>query len=228
MTVPRLVQVVAAVGVSAGLGACLMTPPQQRSIVNVPMTAPISAAPVDNVNTMGSIYQAGEPLLYETPRAQRIGDVLTIHLAESYSSNDSTNSTAKRTADMTAAAADPTNKAAARLAKLFNVGTGSSNFNANGNIVDTRGLTGTLAVTVIGTTPTGNLIIAGEKEISLKGNNERLRLSGIVNPRDVEAGNYVESNKVANARIEEAGSGSLNDHTTLGWLQRMFLSVMVF
>ncbi len=154
--------------------------------------------------------------------------MLTIHLAETYSSNDSTTATDRRTADMTAQAADPTNTAATRLAKLFNVGSGSSNFNTAGNIVDTRGITGTLAVTVIGTTPTGNLIIAGEKEIALKGNNERLRLSGIVNPRDVETGNYIESNKVANARIEEAGSGSLNDRETTGWLQRMFLSVMVF
>ncbi len=66
MTVPRLVRFVAALSVTAGLGACVMTPPQ-NSIVNVPMTVPPSAAPVDNVNTMGSIYQTGAPLLYETP-----------------------------------------------------------------------------------------------------------------------------------------------------------------
>ena len=129
---------------------------------------------------------------------------------------------------MTAQAADGANKAAQRLAQLFNVGSSAADFSAKGTIVDARAMRGTLAVTVIGTTANGNFVIAGEKVIAMKGNRERLRLSGIVNPRDIETGNYVESNKVANARIEEAGSGSLADSTTMGWLQRMFLSASVF
>ena len=44
------------------------------------MAPPLASAPL-NVNTQGAIYQAGTPLLlYETPRAQHIGDVLTIRL----------------------------------------------------------------------------------------------------------------------------------------------------
>ena len=210
---------------AAGLAACTSG---RDSIVDLPMTPPLATAPI-NVNTMGAIYQAGAPLvLYETPRAQRIGDVLTIRLAESYSSNDSTDSSAHRSANMTAEAADGSTKAAQRLAKLFNVGSSAADFSAKGALVDARAMRGTLAVTVIGTTANGNFVIAGEKLIALKGNRERLRLSGIVNPKDIEAGNYVESNKVANARIEEAGSGALADGTTMGWLQRMFLSATVF
>lgn len=89
-------------------------------------------------------------------------------------------------------------------------------------------MTGTLAVTVIGTVSGGNLVVSGEKIISMSGNKDRLRLSGIVNPKDIEAGNYVSSSKVANARIEQAGIGMVNDATTMGWLQRMFLSVLTF
>ena len=74
-------------------------------------------------------------------------------------------------------------------------------------MTDTNGMTGTLAVTVIGTMPTGNLLVAGEKLIAMNGNHDRLRLSGIVNPKDIEAGNFVSSSKVANAKIEQAGSG---------------------
>jgi flagellar L-ring protein precursor FlgH len=71
-------------------------------------------------------------------------------------------------------------------------------------------------------------VVSGEKVISMGGNRDRLRLSGIVNPKDIEAGNYVASSKVANARIEQAGQGMLADSTTLGWLQRMFMSVLTF
>jgi len=38
----------------------------------------------------------------------------------------------------------------------------------------------------------------------------------------------VSSSKVANARIEQAGRGIVSDSTTVGWLQRMFLSVLTF
>lgn len=89
-------------------------------------------------------------------------------------------------------------------------------------------MSGTLAVTVIGTMSTGNLVVSDEKMIAMSGNRDRLRLSGIVNPKDIETGNYVASSKVANARIEQAGVGMVSDSTTMGRLQRMVMSVLTF
>lgn len=199
-----------------------------ESIVNTPMTPPL-AEPLLNVNTSGSIYQMGSSMsLYETPRAQRIGDVLTIRLSETYSGTDSANAAAKRDSSITATAADQSTGAAARLARLFNVGSASTSFNGSGSHSLSSDMSGTLAVTVISKTPTGNLVVSGEKLIAMSGEHQRLRLSGIVNPNDVEADNYVDSGKIANARIEQVGHGLLNDATTVGWLQRMFLSVLTF
>jgi flagellar L-ring protein FlgH len=213
-------------GVASCLAAC--SGAQPRSIVETPMAPPLASAPL-NVNTQGAIYQAGAPLLlYETPRAQHIGDVLTIRLAESYSGNSSANASASRASSITASAADQSTSAAARLAKLFNIGSASTDYKGQGNLSDVSDMTGTLAVTVIGTVSGGNLVVSGEKVIAMSGSRDRLRLSGIVNPKDIEAGNYVASGKVANARIEQAGLGMVNDATTMGWLQRMFLSVLTF
>ncbi|NPT43158.1 flagellar basal body L-ring protein FlgH, partial [Paraburkholderia sp. 1N] len=182
-----------------------------------------------NVTPQGATYQAGAPLLlYETPRAQHIGDVLTIRLSESYSGNNSATAAANRSSSITATAADQSTNAAARLARLFNIGSASTDYKGQGSLTDISGMTGTLAVTVIGTMSTGNLVVSGEKVIAMSGNRDRLRLSGIVNPKDIEAGNYVASSKVANARIEQAGVGMVSDSTTMGWLQRMFLSVLTF
>ena len=200
----------------------------QKSIVETPMAPPLVSAPL-NVNTQGAIYQAGTLMvLYETPRAQHIGDVLTIRLSESYSGNNSSTAAASRASSITADAADKSTGAAARLARLFNIGSASTEFKGQGSLTDASAMTGTLAVTVIGTMPTGNLVVSGEKVISMGGNRDRLRLSGVVNPKDIETGNYVASSKVANARIEQAGSGMISDATTMGWLQRMFLSVLTF
>ncbi|WP_233865561.1 flagellar basal body L-ring protein FlgH [Paraburkholderia adhaesiva] len=192
------------------------------------MTPPLAEPPL-NVNTGGSIYQPGMAIaFYETPRAQRIGDVLTIRLAEAYRGTDSSGANAKRDSAITATAADQSTGAAARLARLFNIGSASTTFDGNGSHSLASDMTGTLAVTIISKTPTGNLVVSGEKIISMSGEHQRLRLSGIVNPNDVEADNYVESGKIANARIEHVGHGMLNDATTVGWLQRMFLSVLTF
>jgi len=218
-------RLIAAILATMSFAACV-SPPQ--SIVDTPMMPPLASAPL-NVNSQGAIYQAGNSLLfYETPRAQHIGDVLTIRLSEAYTGNNSANASASRASDITAEAADKSTGTAARLARLFNIGSAATTFNGKGAISDTNGMTGTLAVTVIGTMPTGNLVVSGEKLIAMSGNNDRLRLSGIVNPKDIEAGNYVASSKVANARIEQAGVGMLADSTTMGWLQRLFMSVLTF
>ncbi|MBB5500998.1 flagellar basal body L-ring protein FlgH [Paraburkholderia sp. MM5384-R2] len=223
MTALRLTLVL---GAASYLAACSSA--QTRSIVETPMAPPLASAPL-NVNTQGAIYQAGAPLLlYETPRAQHVGDVLTIRLSESYSGNNSASASANRTSSITATAADQSTNAAARLAKLFNIGSASTDYKGQGNLSDISNMTGTLAVTVIGTVSGGNLVVSGEKVIAMSGTRDRLRLSGIVNPKDIEAGNYVASSKVANARIEQAGLGMVNDATTMGWLQRMFLSVLTF
>ncbi|MGF6601891.1 flagellar L-ring protein precursor FlgH [Paraburkholderia sp. GAS448] len=218
-------RLIAAILATMSFAACI-SPPQ--SIVDTPMMPPLASAPL-NVNSQGAIYQAGNSLLfYETPRAQHIGDVLTIRLSEAYTGNNSANASASRASDITAEAAEKSTGTAARLARLFNIGSAATTFNGKGAISDTNGMTGTLAVTVIGTMPTGNLVVSGEKLIAMSGNNDRLRLSGIVNPKDIEAGNYVASSKVANARIEQAGVGMLADSTTMGWLQRLFMSVLTF
>jgi flagellar L-ring protein FlgH len=199
-----------------------------RSIVEMPTFAPTVAQPV-NVNTQGAIFQAGNAYsLYETPRAQKVGDVLTIRLAESYQGSNKANAEASRASSISAEAADKSSGAAARLARLFNVGSASTSFKGDGSTSNISAMSGTLAVSIISTLPGGNLVVAGDKVIAMDGNQDRMRFSGIVNPRDIEAGNYVASNKVANARIEQAGVGMLADSTTMGWLQKLFMSVLTF
>jgi flagellar L-ring protein FlgH len=208
------------------LAAC--TSSNSHSIVEMPTFAPTISPPV-NVNTQGAIFQAGSAYsLYETPRAQRVGDVLTIRLSESYQGSNSADAKASRASTISAEAADKSTGAAARLARLFNIGSASTTFKGSGSTANVSAMSGTLAVSVIGTMAGGNLVVAGDKVIAMDGNQDRMRFSGIVNPKDIEAGNYVASNKVANARIEQAGVGMLADSTTMGWLQRLFMSVLTF
>lgn len=181
----------------------------QKSIVELPLQPSPSLPP--NIDTSGSIYQSQTALLlYETPRARRAGDVLTIRLAESWSGNDALDTDGSRTGGVKST--DSQTNTTGLLAKWF--GLANTSFKGNGNIRNSVGMNGTFTVSVIGTTSGGNLVVAGERVIAIGANQEHLRLSGIVDPKDIELGNYVWSGKVANARIEQSGTGTISKVTT--------------
>ena len=87
-------------------------------------------------------------------------------------------------------------------------------------------LNGQISVHVLRVLPNGNLIIRGEKWLTLNTGQEFIRLTGIVRAEDVSSANTVESTRVANARISYSGKGSLAESQEAGWLSRFFMSSM--
>ena len=88
--------------------------------------------------------------------------------------------------------------------------------------------TGSITVTVIEVLPNGNLLVSGEKQVSIAQGTEYIRLSGIVNPIFITPANSIASSQVADARIEYKESGSISEAQVMGWLARFFLSVLPF
>jgi flagellar L-ring protein precursor FlgH len=74
--------------------------------------------------------------------------------------------------------------------------------------------------------PNGHLLIAGEKQIGVNTNVDVLRFSGQVDPKSIQVGNSVLSVQIANVRVEQRGRGAQADAQAVGWLSRIFLSVM--
>ena len=75
--------------------------------------------------------------------------------------------------------------------------------------------------------PNGNLVIRGEKWLTLNTGEEFIRLEGLVRPQDVKADNTVESNRVANARIQYSGKGDQQEVQSAGWLTSFFMSAIM-
>jgi flagellar L-ring protein FlgH len=76
--------------------------------------------------------------------------------------------------------------------------------------------------------PNGHLLIAGEKQIGVNENVDVLRFSGQVDPRAIQTGNTVPSAQIAAVRLEQRGRGQQSEAQAIGWLGRVFLSVMPF
>jgi flagellar L-ring protein precursor FlgH len=69
-----------------------------------------------------------------------------------------------------------------------------------------------------------NLLVRGEKWLTLNNGDEYIRLTGVVRPADVSPTNEIASTKIANARIQYSGTGSFATAQEEGWLSGFFSS----
>ena len=175
----------------------------------------------------GTIYHASSSLaLFEDQKAKRIGDILTINLAESTnatksSSTSTSKSTEANIANATVLGYPVTRDGVPILSGNLN---GDQSFSGEGGATQSNRLEGSVTVTVIDQLPNGNLFVQGEKWLTLNQGKEFVRVSGIVRTVDILADNSVSSEKIANARIEYAGKGPLADANRMNWLARFFNS----
>lgn len=182
---------------------------------------------LDNQNS-GSIYNvATAKMLFQDKKALRSGDIITVVLTE--------NTRATKNADTELSKDTGVSTTAPVLfGNSPNIGAGtldlgislnSSNaFKAETDSKQSNLLQGTISVTVQKVFANGNLLIKGEKWISLNQGNEFIRVSGLIRPEDINKDNQVESTKVANARIYYGGTGPLAEVNEEGWLSRFFNS----
>lgn len=216
-----------ACGLTLLLAACAAPP----SVITQPTTAksqPLSVAQINH----GAIFQPGSAkLLFEEPIGRYIGDTLLVTIEENLSASNKAGTSSSRTGSMSASGTGGGSipHIPGILEKLFNMNISASDsnkFDGKGEASNTNTFKGSLAVTVIDVLPNGNLLIGGEKKVNISGQINNLRLTGVVNPRDVKAGNTVSSTRIADARIEQAGEGMIADANTAGWLSRFFQSVL--
>jgi flagellar L-ring protein precursor FlgH len=217
-----------AAGAVLALAAC--APDAVRRVeVARPMTVrPVPQPVVPPQANRGACYQpASYRPLFEDYRARNVGDVLTININEKVSASKTASSTANRAGGMDFVVPD------------FQIGgkgikggslsaTSKNDFEGKGDSAANNVFTGAITVTVIEVLPNGNLLVAGEKQIGINQGSEFVRLSGVVDPRFVLAGNVVSSTQVAEARLEYRGAGYIDEAQTMGWLSRAFMSVMPF
>jgi len=204
-----------------GLAGCGTTP---TTIVEQPTTARPQAQPVQAAGN-GAIYQAAayRPL-FEDRRARHVGDVLTIVINEKTQAGKKASSNGSKTG-----AIDSSISAVAGLPLKTFQGMGvkadsSTEYDDKSAINSSNTFSGNITVTVIEVLPNGNLAVAGEKQIALDKGTEYIRLSGVVQPDTIQAGNTVSSAKVADARIEYRTSAKLDSAEVMSWLARFFLS----
>lgn len=178
--------------------------------------------------TEGSIYRAGtEVRLFEDLKAGRVGDILTVRLIEKTSA--SKNSQTQTAKSSTATLANPeifgqpiTKNGVPLLSGSLD---SSTAFDGQGASSQSNSLNGDITVTVIDRMPNGNLIIQGEKWLTINQGREFIRVTGMIRAADIETDNSVASTRIANAQISYSAKGALADANRMGLLARFFNSI---
>ena len=209
--------------VAAGMTGCSMMPAQKESFAPPPPTEVTHAPPTD-----GAIYRANTDVrLFEDLKANRVGDILTVKLAErTNASKSSETSTSKATeatlANPTILGRPITNNGDPVFGGSLS---GENTFEGSGASSQSNSLAGDITVTVVDRHPNGNLVIRGEKWVTLNQGREFIQLSGIIRPTDIETDNTVLSTRIANAQITYSSKGVLASANKMGWAARFFNSV---
>jgi flagellar L-ring protein precursor FlgH len=173
----------------------------------------------------GAIFHAGHDVpLFENAVAHRVGDVLTITLQEATNATKSATTTTKKTT--TEAMAAPTLLGAPLTvhgnAILNNSLNDATTFDGEGASAQSNALTGYISVTVTKRLANGNLLVRGQRWITINQGREYIKLQGIVRPVDIAPDNTIPSTMVADATIAYGGEGTLADANTKGWLAKFF------
>jgi len=204
------------------LSACSIAP---TSIVPHPTSANASAAMPVTQN--GSIFQAAtyRPVFGDY-RARAVGDVLTITINETVSANKS-----NKVADKYASSVN------AQLNSLFGLNVLKKGMEASESAaINTSDqatgaanyvFTGSVAVTVIEVLPNGNLLVSGEKQIGMDKGAEFIRISGVVAPITIQAGNTIPSTQLADARVEYRTNSQMDPAELVKSVGRILSAVLL-
>jgi flagellar L-ring protein precursor FlgH len=216
----RSLAALAAALVLAVLPGCSTVPrPDENFAATLPEEVPVEVA------ANGAIYHTGHDVpLFENTVAHRVGDVLTITLQEQTNASKSATTTTKKTT--TEAMAAPTLLGAPLTIHGTNILNNNLNdatsFDGEGASAQSNVLTGSISVTVTKRLVNGNLLVRGQKWITINQGREYVRIQGIVRPVDIGPNNTVPSTMVADAIIAYGGQGTLADANSKGWLARFF------
>jgi flagellar L-ring protein precursor FlgH len=176
----------------------------------------------------GSIFQisTGFAPLTSGARAASVGDVITITLVEKTQASKSNSADTNRTGSI---GLTPPTSGPASFFKPTDIGaSGTNTFSGKGAATQSNALSGEITVTIAQVFPNGNLLVKGQKALTLNRGDEVIQISGIVRQSDISPDNRVPSTRVADAKIIYTGKGEIARASRQGWLQRFFSMISPF
>jgi len=180
------------------LSGCSATPERVQNMTFEPSFPLNIPQQVETQN--GSLYQVGAMTLFNDSRAHRIGDIITIALTESFDAKKKDEAKYDKSNSQDFGVSTPLSLFG--QTKNFGVGYGSTGaFAGKSDVKQNSSMSGSIAVTVVEVISNGNLIVRGEKRLTIHEGDELIQFAGIIRPQDIRPDNTIDSTKVADVRL---------------------------
>ena len=160
--------------------------------------------------------------LFSDPKADGIGDALTVIIQESASATNRTE-TATEKLNQTDIGSTITQGAGNLLdfIPLHSLQSNVSNsYDGRGQTSRSAKLVARMTVTVVGRKANGDLLVEGIRTLKINGETEAIHLSGSVNPALVTRQNTILSSNIGDLHIEYTGKGTISQGARPGILVR--------
>ncbi len=189
---------------------------------------------VQDVVRTGSIFDNGNRL-YPTRRAYQSGDIqighlITVVLAETTQASRSGNVSTSRASTNDVLGVNQVGAMVPGSSFFQDLSLSGANITSEGvgSAGQANSLSGSIAAVVVQVFPNGNLLIEGDKKLTLTEGSEYIKLSGVIRAVDVQPDNTILSRRIANAQISYSGTGDLVSASKPGWLTRALYEVWPF
>jgi flagellar L-ring protein precursor FlgH len=180
-----------------------------------PQTAPGERARSPRTLAPTSLYnEASYQSLTSDRRLYRVGDLVTVQIAEASSASTSAGTGANRDASIGVTASTTSRH------KQLALGT-TNDFNGQGSTQRAGRVLGQLTVAIREIAANQDLLISGEQVLEINGEKQMIRLEGRVRAKDINELNVVLSSRVAEARISIVGDGAIAERQKPSWWQQL-------
>lgn len=192
----------------------------------------VGAASTLSADSLWTTPANSERPMYADRKASRVGDILTINVSESATTQASQSKKSSKESGIDSSVTSflfPGSRLGTHAGALPSTGlSGSSTFSGSGQVANTNSMATTAAVLVSDVLPNGNLVVEGVRVVTFAGETQYIVLHGLVRPEDITSANTIASANIANVRVEFISEGSLNDAQKKTWLLKLYDKVRPF
>lgn len=159
-------------------------------------------------------------------KASRIGDLVTISVAQNLSASSTGNVSSNRAFSANSGiTALPGQLKTAGVANLFSPSS-TQNLTGKAQATSQTSLSTVLTGRVAAVLASGTLVVEAERQITMNNQHETVILRGLVRPGDLDASNTVTSNSVGDLEVEVKGKGVISEGTrppnpVMKWILRL-------
>lgn len=158
--------------------------------------------------------------LFSDNKAFQVGDAITIIVLESSQASNNAETSTGRNSSLGANLSGGIDKTSLPKTDI-NLGTDNS-FTGSGSTKTTGVVKTKISAIVDSVYENGNMRIRGSRKIVINGEEQLIRITGIVRPSDISSDNSVYSYNISDAEITFEGSGLIDSSQKPGILTRLF------